>query len=156
MSVFSQAKRGMFSGWNSTPGYGMPGGWIGWLLAEKANNIWISIASFVRRNFPDIKICPPSISREANKMYLKLRYHSECTNPCGTMTVSPTFLKRKHVHEHETALKLFFKKEIMVSRECLSYSGLSMFAEVAGYLGLTLGVSIMDITILIKIYRNRL
>ena len=43
------------------------------------------------------------------------------------------------------AVTLVFGKSISVSREVLAYPLLSLLAEVGGYLGLTLGVSLSDL-----------
>ena len=42
-------------------------------------------------------------------------------------------------------VKFFFSKDVSVSQEVLDYSFLSLVAELGGYLGITLGVSLLHL-----------
>jgi hypothetical protein len=45
---------------------------------------------------------------------------------------------------HEASVRLYFNSEIQIQQSILSYSILSLLAEVGGYIGLLLGVSFLD------------
>ena len=44
------------------------------------------------------------------------------------------------------ALKIYFQHDIKVSKSYWSYSGLSLLAEVGGYVGLFLGISVQQVS----------
>ena len=50
--------------------------------------------------------------------------------------------------ENEAYVKFYIKDEIQVKKSRLSYTEVSLLAEVGGYVGLLLGVSLMDISVL--------
>ena len=52
-------------------------------------------------------------------------------------------------NENETYVKFYMKEQIQVKTSLLSYSKVSFLAEVGGYIGLLLGVSLMDFASLI-------
>ena len=56
---------------------------------------------------------------------------------------------------NESYVKLYFKSSVNVRRNILAYSEVSLFAEVGGYLGLLLGVSLLDITKLVRLLFTR-
>ena len=48
-------------------------------------------------------------------------------------------------YDNEAYVKFYIKDEIQVKKSHFSYSEVSLLAEVGGYVGLLLGVSLMDI-----------
>ena len=74
------------------------------------------------------------------------KYHSKCQNPCSffsvmtikTYTALPWPLKGSRI-------EITFKENIKVTTSYYLYSGLSLIAEVGGYVGLFLGVSVNQI-----------
>ena len=52
-------------------------------------------------------------------------------------------------NENETYVRFYIKDQIKVMKSYLSYTEVSLLAEVGGYVGLLLGVSLMNITSLI-------
>ena len=50
--------------------------------------------------------------------------------------------------ENEAFVKFYIRDEIQVKKSRLSYTEVSLLAEVGGYVGLLLGVSLMDISAL--------
>ena len=53
-----------------------------------------------------------------------------------------------HVVENEAYVLFYIKDQIELKKSYLSYSKVSLLAEVGGYVGLLLGVSLMDISVL--------
>ena len=52
-------------------------------------------------------------------------------------------------NENETFVKFYIKDQIQVRESYLSYTVVSLLAELGGYIGLIIGVSMMDIATLI-------
>ena len=52
-------------------------------------------------------------------------------------------------NENETYVKFYMKGQIQVKTSILSYTKVSFLAEVGGYIGMLLGVSLMDFASLI-------
>ena len=52
-------------------------------------------------------------------------------------------------NENETYVKFYIKEQIPVRESQLSYSVVTLLAELGGYVGLIIGVSLMDIVSLI-------
>ena len=78
-----------------------------------------------------------------------------CKVPCKSYNIRPTkmvelsnwFGQRKGY----TLMSLFLKGNVITSNEVVLYSGLSMLAEIGGYVGLFLGVSITQTSTLIEL-----
>ena len=77
-----------------------------------------------------------------------------CPNPC--LQVSSFYASQEEYHhnneEHELApgtLTLHYRRFIKVSETHWSYAGLSLMAEVGGYVGLFLGISVNQIRFLL-------
>ena len=73
--------------------------------------------------------------------------HDFCPAPCETMKVNFAGHDNSHEggHENETYVKFYIKDQIQVKKSHFRYSEVSLLAEVGGYVGLLLGVSLMDI-----------
>ena len=52
--------------------------------------------------------------------------------------------------EDTAYIKMYFKSTIKVKRTVLDYTWLSMLAEIGGYTGLLLGVSVVNVTALVN------
>ena len=52
-------------------------------------------------------------------------------------------------NENETYVKFYIKEQTTVRERFLSYSAVTLLAELGGYVGLIIGVSLMDIVSLI-------
>ena len=80
-----------------------------------------------------------------------VHFQDWCLLPCEMMTV--TFAGFDSIdyngNENETYVKFYMKDQIQVKTSRLSYSKVSFLAEVGGYIGLLLGVSLMDFASLI-------
>ena len=69
--------------------------------------------------------------------------------PCARMTVFFQIPIIQNNSDIEGFVKFYFKDEVKVSTEKLKYTIVSFMAEVGGYVGLLLGVSLLDITSII-------
>ena len=69
---------------------------------------------------------------------------SHCSNPCNV--IIPKATKTEEKIKDYSALKFVFPDRVTVVKSCHLYSGLSMIAEIGGYFGLFLGVSINQVT----------
>ena len=95
-------------------------------------------------------ICGPDTSKSAAHFYMEHRYYlpPSCTMGCTTMDVS-TMVTSKEQSANETVLatvKFIFPEKIKIYQEIESYQLLNLVADLGGYLGLTLGLSLLDIT----------
>ena len=92
------------------------------------------------------EICSPAVSASANALYYSLRYvpSDACAKPCSEMDIR-TILVGTTPSDSSGVVKMTFSKKIPVSREVLSTSPLSLVAEIGGLLGLTLGVSMINL-----------
>ena len=70
-----------------------------------------------------------------------------CRLPCVTMQVRFAGLDSTtdNGNENETFVKFYIKDQIQVRESHLSYTEVSLLAELGGYVGLIIGVSLMDI-----------
>ena len=81
-----------------------------------------------------------------------------CPKPCQQYTIIFSSYRESisHYNSYATTLKIQFPKYIRVSRSYYSYTLLELLAEVGGYFGLFLGVSIIQISGLLKILITKL
>ena len=74
-----------------------------------------------------------------------VRNGQDCNSPCASIDTYfgiPDTQKHRNGSHH---LQLYFKNMVAVQRSHTSYPIESLIAEIGGYLGLLLGVSIMDL-----------
>ena len=95
-------------------------------------------------------ICGPDTSKSAAAFYMEHRYYlpPSCTMGCTTMDVT-IMSTRKEEHADETVfaeVRFSFPEKIKIYQEIESYEFLDLMADLGGYLGLTLGLSLLDIT----------
>ena len=69
---------------------------------------------------------------------------NDCPVPCKTLLVNLGAKNHKIEENSFGRFYLYFAPRTMVSRELLLYTPLSLFAEIGGYVGLPLGVSIWN------------
>ena len=73
----------------------------------------------------------------------------KCNVPCAS--INTYFgIPDKQAFEDSFHLKLYFKNNISVKQSHVAYPIESFLAEVGGYLGLLLGVSLMDINTVLR------
>ena len=107
-------------------------------------------------NNPNGTQCIVEISHRKTYLSVLFKYfHDFCPMPCEKMKVN--FAGHDSIDhngvENEAYVKFYFKDQIQVKKSHLSYSKVSLLAEVGGYVGLLLGVSMMDIALFFnKVY----
>ena len=85
------------------------------------------------------------------------KYYTYCSDPCKGMSVSATWIKNKDASpdKQDSQAVLYFRRRVKVVKSYYAYSGLSLIAEIGGYIGLFLGVSINQITYLTSFVQER-
>ena len=99
-------------------------------------------------NNPNQNLCIIDISHRVTFQSVSIKYfHDFCPMPCEKMKVN--FAGHDSIDhngiENEAYVKFYIKDQIQVKKSRLSYSEVTLLAEVGGYVGLLLGVSLMDI-----------
>ena len=100
--------------------------------------------------YPDTKICGRNVSQDAVDEYMKNRYprYDTCDQPCTKMDIQTSLVSKSEIPDPQ--LIFMFDKTVPVSREVLAHTSLNLVAELGGYLGLTLGLSLMHLELPIK------
>ena len=109
------------------------------------------------------KICTnKTIGSQANEMYKDMFTFSKynCSSPCDYITTRVN-IHRESVQGYvngkkATLLKIKLNEHIKVTNEQYLYSGLSLIAEIGGYVGLFLGVSVNQIIDLVDFIITRI
>ena len=75
------------------------------------------------------------------------KYKEYCPLPCVNMQVRFAGMDSTtdYSNENDTYVKFYIKGQIQVRESHLSYTEVSLLAELGGYIGLIIGVSLMDI-----------
>ena len=95
-----------------------------------------------------------TISKQVFEYWYKVKkYYTNCYNPCMDMLFQVNSIEV--VKKHNSRVKLYFQPRVKVVRSYYAYSGLSLIAEIGGYFGLFLGVSINQITYLTPYVQER-
>ena len=96
---------------------------------------------------PSINICSTNVSAEANRIYVENRYPKEviCRRPCTSMKVQLAFQDKTQNDEKFGYVKFRFRTDVEVTREIYTKTFLMLLAEIGGYLGMTIGVSLLDL-----------
>ena len=105
---------------------------------------------------PNTRICSRNLSKPAIKEYLKERYtkYRSCAKPCTVMDIQSTLVSK--TMSSKPRLMFMFGKTVPVSREVLAYSSLNLLWELGGYLGLTLGLSLMHLELPLRLLWQKL
>ena len=82
-------------------------------------------------------------------------FEYNCSMPCATMGVSFSPINYGKTNSNEAYVKMYLLSVIKVQTSYWSYSIISLLAEVGGYLGLLLGMSLLDVTKIIDWLYNR-
>ena len=96
------------------------------------------------------KICRENVSKDAVEEYMKYRYprYDTCDKPCTEMDIQTSLVSKSEIPEPH--LTFMFGKTVPVSREVLAHTSFNLVAELGGYLGLTLGLSLMHLEMPIR------
>lgn len=80
-----------------------------------------------------------------------------CDRPCASISVFTGYPFYGTSYDNTTArIKLYMKSTTKVKKTILDYTVLSMLAEIGGYTGLLLGISIVNVTHIIDKLRMRM
>ena len=87
---------------------------------------------------------------------MKYRYlpYDTCDKPCNEMDIQTSLVSKSDIPKPR--LTFMFGKTVPVSREVLSHSSFNLVAELGGYLGLTLGLSLMHLELPIKMFWHQI
>ena len=95
-----------------------------------------------------------TISKQVRKYWeYYARYYTKCTDRCKGMSVQATWMRNKEKSNSQAVL--YFQRKVKVVKSYYAYSGLSLIAEIGGYIGLFLGISINQITYLTSFIQER-
>ena len=118
---------------------------------EKNFSCTVPFLPTIRSNFTGniSEICnEPNKSMSAVRLYDFLRASGQsniCGTPCEGMDVYlglPFISKTEHNWGH---IKIYLKSTVKIKRTVLDYTFLSLVAEVGGYVGLLLGISVVKL-----------
>ena len=100
-----------------------------------------------------------TLGRQANTLWkLENRNNTERACPLSCKYISTRLGRTSEQYDANSktaSLYLSFEQFIKVSRSHISYGGLELLAEVGGYVGLFLGVSIVQVIGLLEIFYNK-
>ena len=87
---------------------------------------------------------------------MKHRYprYDTCDKPCTEMDIQTSLVSKSEVPNPR--LTFMFGKTVAVTREVLATSSFHLVAELGGYLGLTLGLSLMHLELPLKMICNQI
>ena len=103
------------------------------------------------------KICTnETISKQVWKYWNSKKYNTKCPDPCRAIEMIKAIeMENKITKNIMSGLKLYFHHRGKVVKSYYAYSGLSLIAEIGGYFGLFLGVSINQITYVTSFLQER-
>ena len=78
-------------------------------------------------------------------------YSKDCPQPCSTMSITFGFPIYDIYDIKKGRVKMYFKSQINVRKNVVSYDEVNLLAEIGGYIGLLLGFSLLDIA---KLFRS--
>ena len=83
------------------------------------------------------------------------KIYEACYYPCSYFTISTKLEKSTYENSLESSIiDLTFEKLIQVTKSQYTYSGLSLIAEIGGYVGLFLGISVNQMPYLLYVLKN--
>ena len=96
-----------------------------------------------------IKQCNLNSSMKTSYMdFLRNKvFFQRCLMPCASMMVNFQTSNINQAPRDEAQVKFYFKNYVKIVTSHWSYSFISMLAEVGGYVGLLLGMSLLDISL---------
>ena len=87
---------------------------------------------------------------EFHHLFRKVR-NNFCPKPCETLGITYGIpVESDNEVENEALIRLYFKQQISSRKSAYSYEYNSVIADIGGYLGLLLGFSILDVTLVIE------
>ena len=106
-----------------------------------------------RRTGKEIKICNDSASGKGATATFNSQFNSGLgpeNEPCSVFNVAfgLPFIDNKDNPDNEAYIRLYLKTKIKVKSVVLYYDFTTLIAELGGYIGMFLGVSLVDVTLL--------
>ena len=92
-------------------------------------------------------------AKQVWKYWESAKYKTRCLDPCKVMLVRAMWMTDKI--KKDSSMRLYFRGGVKVMKSYYAYTGLSLIAEIGGYIGLFLGVSINQITHLASFIQER-
>ena len=88
---------------------------------------------------------------------MKQRYihYDACAKPCTLVNVQTTLVSKESSESSNPRLVFMFGKTVGVSKEILGHTSLKLVAELGGYLGLTLGLSLVHLELPLRLLWNQ-
>ena len=100
------------------------------------------------------KICTnATISKQVLEYWDSEKFETNCLDPCTVLLIRAMWMQNKI--KTSSSIVLSFQDNIKVVKSYYAYSGLSLIAEIGGYIGLFLGVSINQIPHLTSFVQER-
>ena len=92
------------------------------------------------------------------KWYSKsIQVTSGCNKPCSYVTLRTNMIfDREKYHNTIARVQIYFKENIIVTKAYHIYSGLTLIAEIGGYVGLFLGISMNQIGKLLDMFNHHI
>ena len=107
------------------------------------------------------KICDDEKNAtKVNDLYKKwysksIQVTSGCNKPCSYVTLRTNMIfDREKYHNTIARVQIYFKENITVTKAYHIYSGLTLIAEIGGYVGLFLGISMNQIGKLLDMFNH--
>ena len=111
-------------------------------------------------NLHNYPICNPDENGlAASKQYKEMKENGQralCQKPCETTEVFSGMASFDHTEEDLAKMKIYLKTNTKVKKSVLDYSWLTMVAEIGGYTGLLLGISLVNVNSVLDKFFDRL
>ena len=109
------------------------------------------------------KICDDEKNAtKVNDLYKKwysksIQVTSGCNKPCSYVTLRTNIIfDREKYHNTIARVQIYFNENITVTKAYHIYSGLTLIAEIGGYVGLFLGISMNQIGKLLDMFNHHI
>jgi len=97
----------------------------------------------------DLPVCEESLAKRASDVYFEAQRNPPCLQPCCTAEIDVNNKFTTVMEDGSTELEFRFPPTIKFYVEIEVYGLVSMLAELSGYIGMFLGISFMDIRLIV-------
>ena len=123
-------------------------------IAQDLMNELNCVVPFIKTS-ENYHICVNKAQAEVDKMMLALEKHKTttgpCKSPCTSMNIDFGVLFDDSIRNDEKSfLRIYFKSNIKFKQTIYDYTLLSLLAEIGGYTGLLLGISVANVTTVLE------
>ena len=100
----------------------------------------------------------PEVAKKALDLFesYQFQYEGQCMKPCTYLRLKVILEKQINLANEDGYLRVNFEDQVKQVKSFYRYSFLSLIAEVGGYVGLFLGVSVYQLTTVFEALYNRL